>query len=352
MSNLCCNLGADIAKQGFGSRGMEFGICLPSSFEAVRQAQLAEALGFAFIGFFDSPALEPDVWITIANAAQATKRIKVGTEVLVPHLRHPMAQACAIATVEHLAPGRIYVGVGTGFTGRKAMGQRPLSWAFIVRFLTQVRGLLAGEEVSIDGALTKMLHPRGFAPPRPLRIPFLVAANGPKGIDVAREHGDGLIYGGAAEPPQGFSVLQLLLGAILLDDGESPTSPRVLEAAKPTFAMQYHLAYEGYFNPPILLERLPYGDDWRDSIGSIPVEVRHLHVHEEHMVGLNAHDAAFADRHPDALAAHAASLAVTPGRLQERLAALTAFGPSRINCGVSFNDWEADMRRYARALGL
>jgi 5,10-methylenetetrahydromethanopterin reductase len=112
-----------------------FGLSLPANFDAPRQAQRAEDLGFSFIGFFDSPALEPDVWITIANAVQRTRRIQVGTEVLVPHLRHPMAQAAAIATIDHLAPGRLYVGVGTGFTGRMAMGQRPLRWAFVSRFV-------------------------------------------------------------------------------------------------------------------------------------------------------------------------------------------------------------------------
>ena len=46
---------------------MEFGVSYPASFDAVRQAVLAEDLGFDTIGFYDSPALEPDVWITIAS---------------------------------------------------------------------------------------------------------------------------------------------------------------------------------------------------------------------------------------------------------------------------------------------
>ena len=110
---------------------MRFGVGFVSSFEAVHQAKLAEDLGFSYIGFYDSPALEPDIWITIANVVQATHRIRVGTNVLIPHLRHPMVQASAIATIEHLAPGRLFVGVGTGFTGRMAMGQRSLTWAFV-----------------------------------------------------------------------------------------------------------------------------------------------------------------------------------------------------------------------------
>ena len=125
---------------------MEVGCAFPASFEAPEQARAAESLGFDFIGFYDSPALEADVWLTIADALRSTERIAVGTYVLIPHLRHPMAQASAIATLCHTAPGRLTVGMGTGFTGRMAMGQRPLSWAFMRRFIAQLRGLLNGDD--------------------------------------------------------------------------------------------------------------------------------------------------------------------------------------------------------------
>src|SRR5439155_11236689 len=116
-----------------------------------------------------------------------------------PHLRHPMAQASAIATVEQLAPGRLFVGVGTGFTGRMAMGRRPLSWAHVRRLVSEIQALLAGDRVGIDGGVAQMIHPPGFAPPRPIGVPFLIAANGPKGVTVARELDAGLIYGGARD---------------------------------------------------------------------------------------------------------------------------------------------------------
>ena len=57
---------------------MDFGLGYAASFDAVRQAQLAEELGYTYVGFYDSPALEPDIWITIANAIQATSRISIG----------------------------------------------------------------------------------------------------------------------------------------------------------------------------------------------------------------------------------------------------------------------------------
>jgi 5,10-methylenetetrahydromethanopterin reductase len=274
--------------------------------------------------------------------------------VLIPHLRHPVAQAAAIAAIEHLAPGRLYVGVGTGFTGRMAMGQRPLTWGFISRFLAEVKGLLAGDDVLIDGAVTRMLHPPGFAPPRPIRVPFLVAANGPKGIEVARELGDGLIYGGQpASVPKGFSVLQMGGGGFILDEGESPTSARVLEAMKPWFGLQYHLAYDGFHNGPNSVEQMPYGEDWLRALDAFAPEERHLHVHEGHAVAVSALDAAFVERHPDALADFAASAACTPAQMRERIEAVAALGATRVTCGgISFADWERDMARCAKTLAL
>ena len=103
-------------------------------------------------------------------------RIRVGAEVLIPQLRHPMVQAAAMATVEWLGRGRLYVGIGTGFTGRMAMGQRPLSWTYMRQFLVDIKALLAGEAVEIDGQMMQMRHPAGFAPARPITVPLLIAA--------------------------------------------------------------------------------------------------------------------------------------------------------------------------------
>ena len=75
---------------------------------------------------------------------------------LVPHLRHPVTQASAIATVAGLAPGRLVVAIGTGFTARMAMGQRPLTWAETRTYIAQVKGLLAGESMVVEGKVVKL----------------------------------------------------------------------------------------------------------------------------------------------------------------------------------------------------
>src|SRR3954451_14734258 len=75
---------------------------------------LAEQLGYERAWCYDSPALYPDVWMTLALAAARTERIGLGPAVLVPALRHPMTNAAAIATLCELAPDRVAVAMAPG----------------------------------------------------------------------------------------------------------------------------------------------------------------------------------------------------------------------------------------------
>lgn len=203
---------------------------------------LAERLGYRRAWVYDSPALQLDVWMTLARAAERTARIELGTGVLIPSLRHVLVTASAVATLVDLAPGRVNVGLGSGFTGHVAMGQRPNPWAFVAEYARQLRALLAGEMVELDGALTQMLNGPGQAPPRPIRVPFLFATQGPKGEAVARELGDGVF---TVAPTAGFAWSVLLSFGTVLDPGESLDSPRVRAAGARLFiACSYvvHLA--------------------------------------------------------------------------------------------------------------
>ena len=329
--------------------GPEIGCAFAASFEAAAQARVAESLGFDYIGFYDSPALEPDVWLTIADALRTTERIAIGPYVLIPHLRHPMAQASAIATLSHDSPGRLKIGMGTGYTGRMAMGQRPLTWAFMRKFVAQLRGLLGGEEVEIDGAVTQMIHPPGYAPERPIDVPLMIAANGPKGIQVARDCADGLIYGGPLESvPLDFEWLELPLSGIPLEEGESANSPRIIEAARVWFTLQYHLAYDGFSSEAV--QSLPHGDDWLRTIERFPESTRHLRVHDRHVVEVNEHDHAFSERHRDELEAFANNVAMSPTELHAGLSGAAARGATRVMVWTILPDWERGLRSFAPVL--
>src|SRR5947209_1590338 len=143
----------------------------PPSRDLPTYARLAESLGYERVWAYDSPALYGDVWVALARVAEATDRIGVGTAVAVPSLRHPVVTASAIATVEELAPGRLAVAFGTGFTARLAMGKRAMRWADLATYLTQVRALLHGDAVEVEGAQSQLLYSPGFGPERPIDVP-------------------------------------------------------------------------------------------------------------------------------------------------------------------------------------
>ena len=266
-------------------RAMELSCAFPPSLAAVEHIVEAERLGYERAWLFDSPALYPDIWMIAALAAVRTERIGLGPAVLVPNLRHPLTQASAIATLEQLAPGRTVAAIGTGFTGRMAMGQRALSWAYTRRYIEQLRALLRGEQVEVDGAVVQMLHGDGFAPKRPIATPIVVAANGPKGMEAARELGDGVMTVGGGEPS--FDWCAALVFGTVLDDGEDPRSDRALAAAAPALTVVYHAMYEG---DPASVDGLPGGPEWRARIEEIPEAQRHLAVHEDHLVRVTERD--------------------------------------------------------------
>lgn len=264
---------------------LQISCAFPPGPDVVEHARLAEELGYERIWLYDSPALYPDVWVALAQVAQHTERVGLGPAVLVPGLRHPLTQASAIATLEALAPGRLVVTIGTGFTGRMALGQPAMPWADTRTYIAQVRGLLEGESMVIDGAIVKMIPPDGYLPQRPIRVPILVAANGPKGFAVAHELGDGVmsVFGSYPE----FEWCALLALGTVLDPGESPDSERAFAAAGPALTVVYHGMYEGN---PELVESLPGGPEWRAALEAIPPHTRHLATHEDHLVAVTDRD--------------------------------------------------------------
>jgi len=264
---------------------IEISCAFPPGPDVVGYAQLAEELGYERVWLYDSPALYPDVWVTLAQVAANTERVQIGPAVLVPGLRHPLTQASAIATLEALAPGRVVVAIGTGFTGRMALGQDAMPWADTRTYIAQVRGLLEGESMVIDGAVVKMIPPDGYLPERPMKVPIIVAANGPKGFAVANELGDGVmsIFGSYPE----FPWCSLLAFGTVLDPGESPDSERAFAAAGPALTVVYHGMYE---SDPDLVDALPGGPEWRAALETIPPHTRHLALHEDHIVAVTERD--------------------------------------------------------------
>jgi 5,10-methylenetetrahydromethanopterin reductase len=270
---------------------MDVACAFPTALDTPDNIALAERLGYTRAWVYDTPQQSPDVWMTLALAAQRTERIGLGPGVLVPSLRHPMTNAAATATLAALAPGRVAVAFGTGFTGRRAMGYPAISWSFMEAYLTAYRGLLRGETVEWEGRRMRMLHPDGHAPARPVDVPVLVGALGPKGNEVARKHGDGLYV--TLQLPEfmsEYSWVPYLAWGTVLDEEEAPDSEHARQAGGPGWALAYHGAYE--FGGPQAVLDLPGGEQWLAVVDRAPADERHLAVHSGHCVELNEADQA------------------------------------------------------------
>jgi 5,10-methylenetetrahydromethanopterin reductase len=264
--------------------------------DVVDKARIAERLGYHRVWLFDSPALHGDLWVALARVAEQTDDIGVAAGVTIPSLRHPMVTASAIGSVHELAPGRLLVAFGTGGTGRGAMGQRPISWGQLARYLRQVRALLDGEVVDIDGQPGQMMHLPGFGPDRPIDVPLWVAASGPKGLATARELGvPGVITTGMPtvardSPAQAWPEYALLRFGTVLRRGEDHTHNRVIEAAGPGYASIVHAAWQ---HTGKAVDSLPGGEPWRTAIETErPDGQRHLVVHQGHLTRLTERDRA------------------------------------------------------------
>jgi len=233
-----------------------------------------------------------------------------------------MVNAAATANLEALAPGRVVVAFGTGFTGRRAMGYGAVPWKFMAAYIRAYRDLLRGETVEWEGSRMRMLHPLGHAAPRPVEVPVIIAALGPKGAAVAREIGDGLFVTlMIPEFAKEFSSVSYLFWGTVLDEGENPESERVRSAGGPGWALAYHGGYE--FGAP--LHELPGGPEWQAVIERTSPRERHLAVHEQHGVSLNEADQAAWDAGGGQMLENV-TVSGTPEKVRERLAGLADQG--------------------------
>jgi 5,10-methylenetetrahydromethanopterin reductase len=316
-----------------------------TSLDTPEHIALAERLGYCRAWCYDSPALYADVWMTLARAAERTSVIGLGPGVLIPHLRHVMTNAAAIATLEAMAPGRVAVAIGSGFTGRLAMGRRPHSWKTVRAYVLALRALLRGEQVEWEGAVMQMLHPAGFVAPRPINVPIVLGVSGPKGLAVAAEVADGIIGSSASSPDNSRPlkwVCQMTNGTVL-DAGEAPDSPRAVEAAGHGAALVYHSAYERG-----VAESLPGGDEFKARADALPVRTRHLAMHDRHLIALNDLDRQTVT--PESLARFGRALTVEAW--QQRLRDVEAAGATELIYQPAGPDISRELEAFASMAGL
>jgi 5,10-methylenetetrahydromethanopterin reductase len=323
---------------------MRVSCAFPTALDSPDNIALAEQLGYERAWVFDTPQQSPDVWMTLALAAERTERIGLGPGVLVPTMRHPMVNAAATATLAALAPGRVAVAFGTGFTGRRAMGYRAITWAFMDSYIRAYRGLLRGEVIEWEGAQMQMLHPVGHAPARPVDVPILISALGPKGNKVATELGDGLFV--TLQQPDfmsEYSWVPYLAWGTVLDEGEASNTEHARLAGGPGWALAYHGAYE--FAGADAVRELPGGSEWMDVVEKTSPEQRHLAVHAGHCVELNEADQAAWDAGGHAIL-HDSTISGTGDQVKRRLDDLASNGVTEIVFQPCGPDTRSELERF------
>jgi 5,10-methylenetetrahydromethanopterin reductase len=155
----------------------------------VQLAQLCEEVGFDRFGVSDWRFMS-DCLVTMTACAQATRRLGIQAQVTDPYVRHPSLTACAIATMDDLAPGRIILGLGGGHEQPDFYGvERKHPMAAVREAVAICRGMWRGEEVTFEGRVIRVEGARLNFRARP-NIPILIAARGHGMLRLAGEIAD------------------------------------------------------------------------------------------------------------------------------------------------------------------
>jgi 5,10-methylenetetrahydromethanopterin reductase len=326
---------------------MRISVAFPPVPETPDHIEVAEQLGYTTAWVYDTPALQLDVWMVLALAAKRTEQIKLGPGVLIPSLRHPMVTASAIATlVDLVGEERIVIGAGTGFTGRRAMGQKPLKWAELPQMINQIQSLLRGDAVVFDEKPISMLHWDGQAPQRPIEVPWILGVNGPRGLATAVEMGCG-VFTSRPRPGadyEGLTDVIMLTSGTVMESDETVDSPRVIETAGPWVSVAYHAFLE---QKDDRLSMLPNANKFEQLVDQVPEDERHLHVHSGHLTNMNAIDREVVVGDSMFLSPFTLYAPEVPKRireLEEQGITEIAFQP--------MGDIEREMRAFAEAAGL
>jgi alkanesulfonate monooxygenase SsuD/methylene tetrahydromethanopterin reductase-like flavin-dependent oxidoreductase (luciferase family) len=329
---------------------MDFGI-MTAKVDEIGYITHAENLGYTRCWVTDSPIIRSNCWAVLALAAQATRRMRLGTGVNVPALRLAPAAANGIATINRLAPGRCFIGFGTGHTGLRLLGRKPMRLAPFKEYVEVVKRLLRGEEV--DYTLEGESHPIRFQM-REHRfidlehpIPVHVAGFGPKAQALAGEIADGLISGlprggtlpemlgnarrgatraGRALPPDFYTSAMVTL--VMQEPREPLDSPRILaECGAAVLSGLHYLVAEHLETgkePPAYARGI-----WKaylDWLNEAPPEVRHQRLHGSHYSFLDPDEARFLT--PELI--RGSCLAGPPAELVDQVRALAQQGLNAI----------------------
>lgn len=288
---------------------MDLGICVASKIDDIDYVVRAEELGYSHAWMADSHMIWSDPYACLALAADRTSTIKLGTGVSVAATRPAPVHASSIATINRLAPGRTFLGIGTGNTAVRIMGHKPMRIAEFDDYLTALRPLLRGEEADYEfrGSVSPIRHimaDDGFVDFSP-DIPIYISGFGPRSLGLAGKHGDGAVLSippdpafmdrvwnpierGASEAGRSIDRADYLTCSlttiVVLEDGEATDSDRVKDLCGAFAMASLHYSYDQFRN----YDRAPSGpvaevwDEYRAVVEQVEPERRHQRVHAGH----------------------------------------------------------------------
>ncbi len=217
----------------------------------------AEQLGFDHAWTYDHLTWSglPDApWFgtvpTLTAAATVTDRIRLGTYVASPNYRHPVTFTRDLLALDDVSGGRLIAGLGTGgdldagVLGGPALSRRERSDRF-AEFVALLDRLLTTDHVDHRGTWFEAVDARTLpgCVQQP-RIPFVVAANGPRSMRLAARHGAGWVTTGriGLDPKEWWAAVAesvARMDTILGEAGRDPvTLDRYLSVdASGTFAL-------------------------------------------------------------------------------------------------------------------
>ncbi|MDA1098139.1 MAG: LLM class flavin-dependent oxidoreductase [Proteobacteria bacterium] len=172
----------------------------PEAGPLLELADRAEALGFESVWVGDSLLARPrhEPLTLLAAIAGRTRRVELGTAVLLPALRNPVILAHQVATLDQISQGRVILGVGiagdvpniraefaaAGVPFEKRVGR-------MMEGLRLCRALWRGEPVDWDGRWPVQQGVLGPTPHRPGGPPIWGGGSASASLARAGRHFDG-----------------------------------------------------------------------------------------------------------------------------------------------------------------
>ncbi len=180
----------------------------------------AEELGFDYGWTYDSHVLWQESTPTLALAAEATDRIKLGHMVTNPGTREPTVLASAYATLQDISDGRMVMGIGRGDSARRYIGQKPVPIKRFEECCAMIKPFMNGERVVWNDTEIALEWVRPELP----EIPMHVAGYGPRALAVAGRVGDGVIIQ-LADP----AIIEWIMGTARAAAEEAGRDPDALQ---------------------------------------------------------------------------------------------------------------------------